>query len=149
MVSRLCLLLSAVLAVAASGPQVPVEQLSKGSERVLIATVAETSARYERNEFGDELIVTDAKLTVHEALKGSASPVTLVVDGGTVEGLTLRTSSTPPLARGERGVFFVNQRRDGKFRPHLKGQGILKLDNANRVVGSGLALELVKQKVGQ
>jgi hypothetical protein len=130
---------------AAQGQPVPVEERARGAARVVVATVAETTARYEQNEFGDELIVTYARLAVDEAIKGPGGPVTLAIEGGTVDGITLRVSSLPTLTRGERAVFFLAPGRAGEFRPYLRGQGILKLDPSNRVPGTSLTLDEIRR----
>ena len=134
--------------VAAAGQAVPIEERARGAARVVVATVAETQARYERNEFGDEVIVTHARLTIEEAVKGPMEPAVLAIEGGTVDGITMRVSSLPTLARGERAVFFLAPgRAAGEFRPHLRGQGILKLDSTNHVRGSSLTVDDVKRLV--
>ena len=133
--------------VAAAGQAVPIEERARGAARVVIATVAETQARYERNEFGDEVIVTHARLTVEEAVKGPMEPAVLAIEGGTVDGITMRVSSLPTLSKGERAVFFLAPGRGGEFSPHLRGQGILKLDSTNHVRGSSLSVDEVKRLV--
>ena len=137
----------AIPAVAATqeGPPAPIEERAKGAARVVVATVGETASRYERNEFGDELIVTYAELAVEEALKGPSGPVTFALEGGTVNGITMRVSSLPTLQKGERAVFFLAPGKSGEFRPHLRGQGILKLDSSNRVPGSSLTLDEIRR----
>lgn len=83
---------------------------------------------------------------MEEVVKGPAGPATLVLEGGTVDGITLRVSSLPTLARGERAVFFLETGQDdGQFRPHLRGQGILKLDSSNRVPRSSLTLDEIRR----
>jgi hypothetical protein len=124
---------------------VPIEERARGAERVVVATVADVSSRYERNEFGDELIVSRATLALEEVLKGTTEPATLVYEGGTVDGITLHVSSLPALARGERAVFFMTRGKQGELRPHLRGQGILKLDRTNHVQGSSLTLDDVRR----
>ena len=124
---------------------VPLPERVRGASRVVVATVAETTARYERNDFGDELIVTYARLAVEESVKGAAGPATLALEGGTVDGITMRVSSLPTLARGERAVFFLTPGRNGEFRPHLRGQGILKLDSIDHVRGSSLSLGEIRR----
>jgi hypothetical protein len=126
---------------------VPLPERAKGAARIVVATVTDTSARYERNEHGDELIVTRAYLKVEEAVKGSTEAVTLVLEGGTVDGITMRTSSLPALVKGERALFFLTPGRNGEFKPHLKGQGILKLDGKGMVRGERLTLEAVKKLI--
>jgi hypothetical protein len=126
-------------------PPVSIEERARGAERVVVATVTDVTARYERNEFGDELIVSRATLAVEEALKGGTEAATLEYEGGTVGGIALHVSSLPALARGERAVFFMTRGKRGELRPHLKGQGILKLDRTNHVQGSSLTLDDVRR----
>ena len=140
----------AAVPALASAQQEPVsiEERARGAARVVIATVAETTARYEPNEFGDQIIVTYARLAVDEAVKGPGDPVTLAIEGGTVDGITMRVSSLPSLSRGERAVFFLTPGRNGEFLPHLRGQGILKLDADDRVRGSSLKLDDIRRMAG-
>jgi hypothetical protein len=135
----------ASIAAGAGQPPVPIPERARGAERVVVATVVATNARYERNDFGDELIVTHADLAVEEVIKGQQGPVTLALEGGTLDGITLRVSDLPALSNGERAVFFLTPRRNGEFDPHLRGQGILKLDNANRVRGSSLTVDEIRR----
>ena len=79
-------------------------------------------------------------VSVEEVLKGEPGEATLAIEGGTVNGITMRVSSLPSLSKGERGVFFLTPGRGGEFRPHLRGQGILKLKENDRVSGSTLTL---------
>jgi len=122
-----------------------IEERTTGAERVVVAAVESVTADYETNEFGDRLIVSHAKLQIQEAIKGSTEPLTLDYEGGTVDGITLHVSSLPVLRAGERGVFFVTRGRNGEFKPHLRGQGILKLDPQDRVPNSSLTLTDVRR----
>ena len=126
-------------------PPITIEERARGAERVVVATVTDVSSRYERNEFGDELIVSRATLALEEVLKGTTEPATLEYEGGTVDGITLHVSNLPALARGERAIFFMTRGKRGELRPHLRGQGILKLDRSNHVQGSSLTLEDVRR----
>jgi hypothetical protein len=132
-------------AAAQEGRPAPIEERAKGAARVVVATVGDTASRYERNEFGDELIVTHTTLSVEEALKGSNEPVAFAIEGGTVDGITMSVSSLPTLKKGERAVFFLEPGKNGEFRPHLRGQGILKLDSGNRVPDSSLTLDEIRR----
>jgi hypothetical protein len=132
-------------AVLAAQQPATIEERAAGADRVVVATVSEVVSQYETNEFGDRLIVSHASLAVEEALKGPQEPVTLEYEGGTVDGVTLHVSSLPALARGERAVFFLERGTKGQFRPHLRGQGILKLDADSRVAGSSLTLPDVRR----
>jgi hypothetical protein len=57
----------------------------------------------------------------------------------------LRVSSLPTLTPGERAVFFLDRMSDGTFQPHLRGQGILKLDDQNFVKGTSLSLDEIRR----
>ncbi len=118
----------------------------RGAERVVVAQVGSMTATYQTNEFGDRLIVSHLALAVEETLKGPSTPaLSLDVDGGTLGGLTLEVSSLPKMHTGERAVFFVTADKHGHNVPHLRGQGILKLDAQNRVKGSTLDLSAIRQ----
>jgi hypothetical protein len=140
------LICAAVQCVAAGATDpVPIPERARGAARVVVATVADTEARYERNAFGDNLIVTYVQLAVEEDVKGPGGPATLAVEGGTLDGVTMRVSSLPTVAKGERAVFFLTPGSKGEFRPHLRGQGILKLDANDRVPGSSLTLDAIRR----
>jgi hypothetical protein len=77
----------------------------------------ERQAAFEKNEFGDELIVSHAVVEVDQNLKGSAPTafVDVDVEGGTVGELTLKVSDLPSVERGDRGVFFLKRRGSSEF----------------------------------
>ena len=135
------------IAAATATAQQPasIQERVRGAAKVVVGRVIETTARYERNEFGDQLIVTYAELAVDEAIKGSREAVTLEVEGGTVDGITLRVSDLPTVSKGERAVFFLKSGRNGAYEPHLRGQGILKLDDRDNVQGSSLSLAEIRR----
>ena len=85
------------------------------------------------------------ELEVEETLKGTPSDVRwLELEGGTLDGVTLHVSDMPSMQSGERAVFFL----DGgptAHKPHLRGQGVLKLDGQNVVHGSSLRLDEVRR----
>jgi len=147
LVTAAALVVAGAGAALAAGPgqAVPIPERARGAERIVVATVAATTARYERNDFGDELIVTRAELVVEEAIKGAGGPVALEIEGGTVDGITLRVSDLPTIESGERAVFFLTSGKSGRFKAHLRGQGILKLDGENRVQGSSLTVDEIRR----
>jgi hypothetical protein len=122
----------------------------QGSDRVVVATVAATAAKFETNESGDQVIVTHVQLQVEEALKGAAArTLQLQLEGGTVGDVTLEVSSLPALHVGDRAVFFL-ERAKGKsagqeYRPHLKGQGIVPLQADNTIKNSSLTLDDIRR----
>jgi hypothetical protein len=112
---------------------------------VVVATPKSVNASWHENAFGDRLIVSRYVLQIHETLKGRpAQVVSLDMDGGTLDGFTLRVSSLPILEQGERAVFFLDS-RNGAYQSHLKGQGILKLDDQDVVRGSSLTLAEIRR----
>jgi hypothetical protein len=152
------LLSACALAVASAGvalnagSQRPVEipDRIRGAERVVVAQVARRDARYQRNQFGDELIVSRVVLQVHEMIKGTpARVINLELEGGTVDDVTMHVSDLPGLEPGERGVFFLDQGEADLHVPHLRGQGILKLDEMDRVDGSSLTLDMIREMARQ
>jgi hypothetical protein len=136
------------LAATVSAEQATVVDRTRGAERVVVATVRSIEPSWVRNEFGDRLIVSRVQLQVEETLKGAAQPtVWMDVDGGTLDGLTLRVSSLPLMERGERAVFFLEPGRESVYRPYLRGQGILLLDDRDFVRGSSLRLDQIRTTV--
>jgi hypothetical protein len=125
-------------------PDIP--ERAHGADRIVVASIREVHADYQRNEWGDELIVSHAALAVEEALKGDR-PTELVVDveGGTVNGVTLSVSTLPHVKRGERAVFFLTRGKTGGYTPYLRGYGILKLDASDTVAGSSLTLQDIRR----
>jgi hypothetical protein len=132
---------------AASQRPVELPERFRGADHAVVAHVAGAAARFERNKWGDELIVTRLRLQVDEVLKGApAAFVELDVEGGTLGDLTLEVSDMPSLHQGDRGVFFLKRSADsGAFVPHLRGQGIVRLDNMDRVPGTSLTLDTIRQ----
>jgi hypothetical protein len=135
----------ATTAVTSAQQPSSIQDRARGAARVVVASVVETTSRYERNEFGDQLIITDARLVVEEALKGTDDAIVLELEGGTVDGITMRVSDLPPISKGERAVFFLKSGRNGVYEPHLRGQGILKLDERDYVRGTSLSLSEVRR----
>ena len=140
------LLVLVAQASALAQPPEGVPGLARGASRVVVATVGDVSARWETNEHGDEIIMSNVTLQVEEALKGGpAKLLEMDLIGGTVGDITLEVSSLPKLARGERAVFFLEANPNGKLVPHRRGQGILKLDSQNRVKGSSVDLSQIRE----
>ncbi|MFL5812954.1 MAG: hypothetical protein ACJ763_05205 [Bdellovibrionia bacterium] len=126
---------------------VTIEQRAQGSDVVVHGKVKEKRFEKQRNDQGDELIVTHVNLEVQENLKGTeSSSVDMVVEGGTYEGMTLKVSDQPELVMGEEVVAFLNKTEDG-YRPNRRGQGILRLKpGTHQVANSSLDLDTIRQK---
>ena len=130
--------------------QIDVAARARGADHVVTATVARVVPMAVVNEFGDQLIISRATLTVEEVHKGApAETLTLDVEGGTLDGVTLRVSDLPELRPGDRAVFFVTQSRTGQNIPHRRGDGILKLDDNDMVAGTTLSLSSVRAQIAQ
>jgi hypothetical protein len=140
------LLESDVIAIQAT--PVPLAERARGAERVVVGRVASVAPAWHVNEFGDQLIVSKVRVVVNETLKGPAvQALDVEIEGGTIGELTLRVSDQTSFSPGERGVFYLNRTARGTFVPHLRGQGLLKLDASNRVSGSSLTLEEIRREV--
>jgi hypothetical protein len=140
---------SAVL-VAQDRVDVPLAERHRGAERVVVGRVASVTGVWRQNEFGDRLIYSVLHVTVDETLKGQAqTTMDVEVEGGTVADVTLRVSDMTPLKIGDRAVFYVKRNPRGILIPHLRGQGVLKLDASDRVVGSSATLTQVRRAAGQ
>jgi hypothetical protein len=144
----------AVLAVAAlavplgaqkAGRTIDIPERLQGADAAVVARVAKVTSTLERNRWGDELIVSHAVLEVEETLKGrSLRYQTLAIEGGSYGGYTMRVSDMPEVAVGERGVFLLKGEAGAAHVPHLRGLGILMLDETGHVRGSSLSLESIR-----
>ena len=135
---------------AESAVPVDLATRARGAARVVVGSVERVRPEYQRNEFGDEIIVSVAEVRVREVLKGTGragDALTVDVEGGTVNGITLRVSDMPTMGAGEAAVFFIARNGQGRNVPHLRGQGVLKLDDSGRVRGSSVTVDDVRQAV--
>jgi hypothetical protein len=147
-VALLLVCAASVTASASSGRPVDLASNARAAEQVVVATVSDVQARFDVNEYGDRLIVSQVWLEVSETLKGQfTSVVSVDVEGGTVGDLRLDVSDIPALKRGQRGVFFLDSKPSGGHKPHSRGQGLLMLDASDRVQNSTLSLADVKALV--
>jgi hypothetical protein len=154
---RRCVIVLACVAGGLFGPgrvlagqdaaPVPLAERARGAERVVVGRVASVESAWRVNEFGDRLIVSTLRVTVNETLKGPSQPtVDVEVEGGTIGGVTLRVSDQEALIPGERAVFYLKRDVRGHFVPHLRGQGLLKLDRSDRVPNTSLTLETIRRE---
>ena len=148
----LCVLVSTAALRLSAESAVPVDlpTRARGAARVVVGSVERVRPEYQRNEFGDEIIVSVAEVRVRDVLKGTGrvgDAMTIDVEGGTVGDITLRVSDMPTVRAGEEAVFFMARNSQGRNVPYLRGQGILKLDDSGRVRGSSLTVDDVRQAV--
>ncbi len=125
---------------------VPLAERARGAERVVVGRVAGVTPVWRVNDFGDRLIVSILHVTVDETLKGAPqSSVDVEVEGGTIDGVTLRVSDQESMSAGDRGVFYLRRSARGTLVPHLRGQGVLRLDRSDRVPNSSLTLDEIRR----
>jgi hypothetical protein len=142
-----CLLGSGLAATAIQTPAVPLAERVRGAELVVVGRVASVAPGWQVNEFGDRLIVSVVRVVVNETLKGQAlATLDVEVEGGTIGEITLHVSDETSFSPGERAVFYLKRTGRGTFVPHLRGDGLLKLDASNRVAGSSLTLEEIRRE---
>ena len=142
------LLVSSLAASAQQTRPVPLAERARGAEIVVVGRVASVAPEWQVNEFGDRLIISVVRVVVNETLKGQAAPTLDVeVEGGTIGGVTLHVSDQTSFAPGERAVFYLKRNARGSFVPHLRGEGLQKLDAANRVPGSSVTLADIRREV--
>ena len=118
----------------------------EGAQMVVVARAESVTPYWRENEHGDRLIVSRVLLRVEETLKGTPSNTKwLDLEGGTLDGVTLHVSDLPELRTGERAVFLLKANASTTVTsPHLRGQGILKLDTSDLVRGSSIRLEDIR-----
>jgi len=144
-ISLLCIGIAAS-ALAQDAIVVPLAERARGAERVVLGRVTTVEPVWRTNEFGDRLIVSVVNVAVDETLRGPAqSSVTVEVEGGTIGDLTLHVSDLETVAPGDRAVFYLARNARGVFVPHLRGQGLLKLDRSDRVRGSTVTLAEIRR----
>ena len=141
-------LIGSGLVAGAQAPPVPLAERARGAEVVIVGRVASVAPVWQVNEFGDRLIVSVVRVAVNETLKGQSVPTLDVeVEGGTIGDITLHVSDQVSFAPGERAVFYLKRTARGTFVPHLRGEGLLKLDASDRVPGSSLTLGEIRREV--
>jgi hypothetical protein len=141
-----CVIAGTVVTAASTGRIATLDERISGAQRVVVASARSVDAGWRENSYGDRLIVSRVLLDVEETLKGSvtSNAIWMDLEGGTLDGFTLKVSDLPDLRPGERAVFFLDQGENGVAMPHLRGQGILKLDQDNMVTGSSLRLDVIR-----
>jgi hypothetical protein len=121
---------------------------ARGAERVVVGRVTSAQPAWRTTESGDRLIVTVVRVVAGETLKGQAqSTIDVEIEGGTIGDLTLRVSDLPSFAPGDRAVFYLRRDSRGAFVPHGRGEGLIRIDQSDRVSGSSLTLDEIRRTV--
>ena len=143
-----CLALAGLPQFAAAQNESELAQRAQRAERVVVGTIVDVDAVFETNEYGDQLIVSKVTLRVDETLKGpDEESVEVSVEGGTIGDLTLEVSDMPTVKRGERAAFFLYRAPGGSLVPRDRGLGIAKLNASDRVEGTDMTLDDIRQAV--
>ena len=140
--------LSADVTLQGQRAEAPPSERARGAEQVVVGRVSAVTPVWRDNDFGDRLISSIVRVTVDETLKGAhRQTVDVEIEGGTIDGVTLRVSDLDTFAPGDRAVFYLKQNRRGALVPHLRGLGLQKIDAAGRIRGSSVTLDQVRRDV--
>ena len=124
------------------------EDRVSGADSVVVAAARSVSASWRENEHGDRIIVSRFLLDVAESLKGAPGrAVWLDVDGGSLDGFTLRVSGLHLPEVGERAVFILDPADGGVRTLHWRGLGVLPLDDRDNVRGTSIKLGDIRTRV--
>ena len=139
---------SAAVTLPGQGAEAPPAARARGAEQVVVGRVSAVTPVWRDNDFGDRLITSIVRVTVDETLKGAQrQSIDVEIEGGTIDGLTLRVSDLDTFAPGDRAVFYLKQNRRGALVPHQRGLGLQKVDAAGRIRGSSVTLDQVRRDV--
>jgi hypothetical protein len=139
------LLLAGAPLAAVAEPPTFLAQCLQGARKTVVGKIASVEPHWDRNQWGDQLIVSRMTVDVEETLKGMPTKrVEVDVEGGTLNGVTLHVSHQAELIPGDRAVFILDEVQPGLHTPHRKGEGLLRLDENNRIEGTSTTLADVR-----
>lgn len=142
------LVLGLLVVGAAGADTVPADLLARlrGASRVVVGSVARVEPRLVQTSSGDRIIVSRTWIRVEESLKGRKDAWLAVdVEGGAIGDISMRASDITPLVAGERAVLLVEPTPEGGWRPHRRGQGLLRLTRDDRVRELGVSLDQLRR----
>ena len=121
---------------------------ARGAERVVVGTVDRVVPMAAQNEYGDQLIISRTTVVVEEVLRGSPTEtLTVDIEGGTLDDLTLEVSDMPSVKQGDRGIFFVTRSAGDSHVLHRRGEGLLRLRQNEVVDRPGLTLDSIRRRL--
>lgn len=117
-----------VVPAAALMVEIPFTDLVSGADSVVIGTVTSVESRWNEDQ---TFIRTYASVSVERHVTGAPvdSTITIVVDGGTVDGITLWVSDTPTFHPGMRAGFLLRKEEPGLYTPYGQIQGVYALES--------------------
>jgi hypothetical protein len=139
------MVLIATIAFALEAP-VSLQTLTRDSDRIVRGKVMGFSYHQGTNEFGDELIYTNVSIRTDEALKGDRTPLSLIVEGGTFNGVTLTVSDAPTFSVGEEVVVFARQSLTS-FRPAYGGQSKYRIGKDGMILRKAVHYNEFKKEI--
>ncbi len=88
------------------------------SDVVIVGVVNKAETKLEKDENGDQLMITHVKVSVLEWLKGTSDhSVEVEMVGGTLNGVTMKSSLEPdPLILNDKAVFYLQKKSNGNYR---------------------------------
>jgi hypothetical protein len=129
--------------------QIELKSRLNAAERAVVGHVARAVSYMKHTEYGDTLIMSHVELAVEETLKGPAGATLPVeMEGGTLNGITMRVSDMPALSPGTRAVVMVTRGRSGELVPAKRGDSVLELEADDHIKNSDLWLDDVRQAAG-
>ena len=129
----LLLMVVAPLGAGTSFAQSPAARLAHAmhdADQVVVGEVEAVQPSWQTNSHGDQLIVSRAWIHADETLKSDAREgnLSFEIEGGTIDGLTLRVSDLPELKHGDKAVFLLKRNAKGTLVPHLREQAFYRRD---------------------
>ena len=144
----LTICLTAITVAAKVGAPPEIGERTKGSAKVVLATVTNVESEFGENESGDRLILSHLTMRVDETMKGPhEAAVVVTLEGGTVGDLRLDVSDMPKLEKGKRAVLFLTSDPDGGYKPHGRGSGVVEIGADNRAKGENLSVDDIRAAV--
>lgn len=145
-----CLALILFLSFPVMGSKI--QKLSLDATHVLVGKVKNVQSFYDGNEWGDYLIFSRVDVKVEKKLKGKTNDeVSFIVEGGTVEELTLKVSNYPLFEEGEKFKLYLKKDKQvfhflGSEKLEAKGGNPGKPDKGDK--GGGCCKTFAKWPVG-
>ena len=101
------------------------EQMVRGSQRIIIGRCISQQTYWNKTR---TLILTSTRFAVTEDLKGeSHGAATVVMVGGTKDGITQEISGTPKFEDNEEVLLFLTAGKSGRWRPLGLSQGKFRI----------------------
>jgi hypothetical protein len=145
-----CLFISTSALADSHGQGADLDSRLAGSGHVFHGHVKSKHSENYQSPTGDKIIVTRYGVDVDESLKGDRSKQNeVVLEGGTVDGITLRVSDMPELSVGDEIVVFGDETKDGLF-PHRRDLGILRVEQGTeKLHGESFTLRDIRDRAGK